>query len=139
MQVDANNAHTVVGTPVIVFGCINTTFVHASATEAALAGKSLEDEAVIQAALSALASEVVPDSRPYDASPEYKVALAQNMLYKTILGIVGNVAGSDITSGATILERPLSSGQQVYDQNTEFWPLGKPVPKLEAHIQCSGE
>lgn len=56
--------------------------VHATATEAALADKSLEDESVIQAAITALASEVVPDEKPVEPSPEYKVALTQNILYK---------------------------------------------------------
>lgn len=139
MEVDAATAHTVVGTPVIIYGCVNTTFFHATATEAALAGKSLEDQSVIQAAVEALASEILPDESPLEPNPAYKVAIAQNMLYKTILGIIGDIASPDVVSGATDLVRPLSSGKQVYDENTEIWPLGKPIPKLEAHIQCSGE
>ncbi|XP_068204498.1 xanthine dehydrogenase/oxidase-like isoform X2 [Palaemon carinicauda] len=138
-EIDAANAHTVVGTPVIVYGCINTTFYHATATESVLAGKSLEDQSVVQAAVESLASEIKPDESPLEPAPAYKVAIAQNMLYKTILGIIGDVASPDVSSGATDLVRPLSSGKQVYDENQEIWPLGQPIPKIEAHIQCSGE
>lgn len=55
---------------------------HATATEAALAGQSLEDKKVLEAAMAALASEVIPDNLPGDASPEYRLALAQNLLYR---------------------------------------------------------
>ncbi|XP_042860846.1 xanthine dehydrogenase/oxidase-like [Penaeus japonicus] len=138
-NVDEASAHTVIGKPLIVYGGINPTFVRASATEAALEGKSLEDEGVLQAAMQALANEVKPDNLPQDPAPEYRLSVAQTLLYKMVLGIVGDAAAATVTSGATDLERPLSSGQQTYDQNTETWPLGKPIPKLEARMQCAGE
>ncbi|XP_069995409.1 xanthine dehydrogenase/oxidase isoform X1 [Penaeus vannamei] len=138
-RVDKANAHTLVEKPLIAFGGINPTFVRASATEAALEGKSLEDEGVLQAAMQALAAEIKPDNLPQDPSPEYRLSVAQTLLYKMVLGILGNAASSTVTSGATDLERPESSGQQEYDQNTETWPLGQPIPKLEARMQCAGE
>lgn len=70
---------------------------------------------------------------------EVRVLDNDDLLLQTILGIIGDVASSDITSGATDLNRPLSSGQQTYDQNAELWPLAQPIPKLEAGIQCSGK
>lgn len=45
-------------------------------------GKSLEDEAVLQAALATLASEVVPDSQPEGTTPEYRVSVCQTLLYR---------------------------------------------------------
>lgn len=56
--------------------------VRASATEAALEGKSLEDEGVLQAAMQALAAEIKPDNLPQDPSPEYRLSVAQTLLYK---------------------------------------------------------
>nr|XP_045608547.1 xanthine dehydrogenase/oxidase-like [Procambarus clarkii] len=139
LQVDAQNAHTVVGTPVLAYGGVNPQFVRATATEAVISGQSLEQESVLQAAMAALAEEIQPDSQPADASPQYRLALAQNLLYKTILGIVGDAAAANVASGATDLVRPVSSGQQSFDQNTDVWPLAQPVMKLEAPIQCTGE
>ncbi|KAG0710872.1 Xanthine dehydrogenase [Chionoecetes opilio] len=138
LRVDAAAAHTVVDTPVIVFGGINPSFNRATATAKALTGKSLEDETVLQEALSVLASEVDPDSPPGGASPEYRQALTQTLLYKMVLEILGDSAGSAVVSGGSDLKRPVSSGQQTFPENTEAWPIGKPVTKIEAPIQCSG-
>lgn len=57
---------------------------------------------------------------------------------QTVLGIVGASASSAVVSGASDLQRPLSSSQQTFPQNSETWPVGEPVPKIEAPIQCSG-
>ncbi|XP_063842980.1 xanthine dehydrogenase/oxidase-like isoform X2 [Scylla paramamosain] len=139
VRVDAATAHTVVDAPVIVYNGINSSFIRATATEAALAGKSLEDEMVLQAALSALATEVVPAIKPGETSPEYRLSLTQTLLYKMVLGVLGDSASSAMVSGASDLVRPLSSGQQTFPENPEAWPVGKPVTKVEAPIQCSGE
>lgn len=139
LRVDTAAAHTVLDTPVIVYGGISPTFVRATATEATLAGKSLEDEAVLQEALAALASEVVPDSQPAGTTPEYKVSLTQTLLYRTVLGILGDAASSAVLSGGSDLQRPVSSAQQIFPPNADTWPVGEPVPKIEAPIQCSGE
>lgn len=34
--------------------------------------------------------------------------------------------------------RPMSSGKQEFEIDPTMFPLGKPMPKLEAVIQCSG-
>ncbi|ROT64737.1 hypothetical protein C7M84_017304 [Penaeus vannamei] len=138
MRVDSANAHTVVGRPMILFGGINEEFLHAWGAEAALEDSSLEDEAIVQAALTALRDEIHPDDLPENPSAKYRVDLAQGLLYKTILGIVGDIADPSVASGASDLERPLASGQQNYDENADRWPLSKPVTKVEGHIQCSG-
>ncbi|KAK3879999.1 hypothetical protein Pcinc_015481 [Petrolisthes cinctipes] len=138
-RVDTTNAYTVLDPPVMAYGGINPSFVRATATETYLMGKSLQDEGVLQAAYTSLASEVVPDAQYQDASPEYRLALAQNLFYRAVLSIVGTAASPPVTSGAEPLQRPLSSGQQTYDNNTEQYPLGAPIPKIEAPIQISGE
>lgn len=42
-------------------------------------------------------------------------------------------------SGGEVIKRHTSKGTQIYDTDESLWPLNKPVPKLEALVQCSGE
>lgn len=42
-------------------------------------------------------------------------------------------------SGSTILDRPLSKGNQDFQTDPSLYPLNQPVQKLEAQIQSSGE
>ncbi|KAG8313194.1 hypothetical protein J6590_006752 [Homalodisca vitripennis] len=42
-------------------------------------------------------------------------------------------------SGATMLSRPVSSSKRQYDTDKTVWPVNKPVTKVEAIYQCSGE
>lgn len=41
-------------------------------------------------------------------------------------------------SGGERLKRGVSSGVQTFDTYKNEYPLTKPIPKLEAMIQCSG-
>lgn len=59
--------------------------------------------------------------------------------FQTVLGILGDAASSAVVSGGSDLQRPLSSAQQTFPQNADTWPVGEPIPKIEAPIQCSGE
>ena len=56
-----------------------------------------------------------------------------------VLGLSPPDLPANLVSGGKILERPLSTGKQDYETNKSVWPLNKPVPKLEAVAQCSGE
>lgn len=38
-------------------------------------------------------------------------------------------------SGSTALERPLSSGTQIYDTNEQEWPVNEPMANMEAVYQ----
>lgn len=42
-------------------------------------------------------------------------------------------------SGGQTIKRHISKGLQVYDTDQSVWPVNKPIPKLEALVQCSGE
>jgi len=42
-------------------------------------------------------------------------------------------------SGATDLERGLSSGKQDYETDLNEWPINQPSVKVDAKTQCSGE
>ncbi|XP_053666571.1 uncharacterized protein LOC128715686 [Anopheles marshallii] len=126
----------------LCFGGINPKFTHATRTEKLLVGKRLFDNNTIQQAINTLASEIQPDWILPDASAEYRRNLAVSLFYKFILSVAtdNNVPlDPRFKSGSTMLERPLSSGQQNYDTNKKNWPVSKYVPKLEGLAQASGE
>lgn len=124
----------------ICFGGIDPSFVHASNTEKILQGKKFYTDETLQSAFSSLNNELKPDWVLPDASPEYRRNLAISLFYKFAL----NTAPSDKIkpehkTGGDILERPLSSGMQMFDTYKDKYPLTQPVPKYEGLIQVSGE
>ncbi|RZF35840.1 hypothetical protein LSTR_LSTR008946 [Laodelphax striatellus] len=125
--------------PRIVIGGINPDFFHAVKTEDYLSGKQLLDLAVIQEALSILEKEVKPDHVLPDASPQYRRGVAVSLLYKFILSLFPDALSPKIRSGGEVFERPVSTASQDFDTDESLWPVNKPMPKLEAYIQCSGE
>ncbi|XP_069694441.1 xanthine dehydrogenase-like isoform X2 [Periplaneta americana] len=125
--------------PTIVFGGINPEFIHASNTESYVNGKHLFDRKVLRTALKMLDTELHPDHVLPDATPEYRKGLAEALFYKFVLGLSPPNLPETFTSGGKDLQRPLSSGKQDFDTDKSVWPLNKPIPKLEAMTQCSGE
>ncbi len=124
----------------ICFGGIDPTFIHASKTEKSLEGKNLYTNETLQSAISYLNNELQPDWILPDASPEYRKNLAISLFYKFVL----NTAPEDKVkpehkTGGEILQRPLSSGMQMFDTYEDKFPLTQPVPKYEGLIQVSGE
>ncbi|KAG1648953.1 Xanthine dehydrogenase [Nymphon striatum] len=90
----------------------------------------------LKSALTTLESEIVPDSSdPVLSSAAYRKSLCVSLLYKFILGVIGESVSSKYQSGGTDMERPLSGGHRSYFTNEVEWPLTQPVQKLE----CSGE
>ena len=71
----------------IVYGNINPTFTHATATETLLAGKDLFDDNVLQQALTSLSSELICDVIPPDPSPDYRKQLAMALFYKVSIDV----------------------------------------------------
>ena len=53
--------------------------------------------------------------------------------------MLGDSASDDVQSGATDIERGLTSGQQSWDTDESEWPVSKPVEKLEGKRQAAGE
>jgi len=138
-RLNVNNGGKVLAKPTIVYGGINPQFIHASNTESYVNGKNLFDRKVFRTALKILDAELHPDHVLPDASPEYRKGLAAALFYKYVLGLSPPDLSANLVSGGKILERPLSTGKQDYETNKSVWPLNKPVPKLEAVAQCSGE
>ncbi|XP_050507821.1 xanthine dehydrogenase isoform X1 [Diabrotica virgifera virgifera] len=134
------NSKNVVQSATIVYGCINKDFIHASATEALLKGKTLFSNDTLQQVFDSLNKELDCDYAPPDPSPEFRKNLAIALFYKFILKICPeDIVLEKYKSGGTLLDRPISTGTQEYGTNEDEWPLTQPIPKLESLVQCSGE
>ncbi|XP_076041684.1 uncharacterized protein LOC143025623 [Oratosquilla oratoria] len=125
--------------PTILFGGINEYFIHAEETETFLNGKVLTEASLAQEVAEILVAELKPDSKPQDASPEYRKTLAAALLYKTLLEVIQDKADCKVQSGGQDLVRPPTHSCQEFDTDSTKWPLEQPVPKIESLLQLSGE
>lgn len=139
MEVDPANGFLVTEKPLILLGGINPNFIHAAQTEDFLTRRRITDAPTVVAAAEKLGQEVQPDNFPQDASPAYRRSLSQALLYKTIIGFLGDKVKPELASGGPNIVRPLSTGKQEFDMDREAWPVGEPVPKLESATQISGK
>lgn len=124
----------------ICYGGINEYFVHAESLEKFLVGKDVYSNDVFHKACEVLAKEVEPDNVLPNASAEYRKHLAISLFYKFVLNTAEKekIAGK-FRSGADLLKREVSSGQQDFELNEGKSKLYKRVNKVEAEIQCTGE
>ncbi|CAH1396596.1 unnamed protein product [Nezara viridula] len=122
--------------PSIVYGNINSNFVHATKTENYFVGKNIFK--AFKSGVSILSEELEPNQTTV-ASADFKKQLALNLFYKFILQLKPDGINLFYQSGGANLERPLSQAMQSYETKPRNWPLTKPINKLEAVLQCSGE
>ncbi|XP_055607619.1 xanthine dehydrogenase-like [Uranotaenia lowii] len=125
----------------LCFGGINPCFVHATQTENYLINRPIFTNQTLKQSMAILSSELSPDHVLPDASPEYRKNLALSLYYKFLLelGKQRKILDPRYVSGATDLERPLSSGRQSYDTYPKKWPLTQNISKIEGLIQASGD
>ncbi|XP_068702018.1 xanthine dehydrogenase/oxidase-like [Montipora foliosa] len=123
----------------IVLGGIGPYPYHAKKTEDLLKDKVLTDAATLKAALSSLAQEIVPDPSATGPSKEYRKSVAIGLFYKFYLYLLGDKASARVRSAAEEFIRPVSSGIQSYDSQPKEYPLTKPMTKISAKLQTSGE
>lgn len=124
----------------IVYGGISPQFSHAKFTEKYILEKNIFDKETVKLILKHLSDEIHPEEAPPEPSAEYRKKLAVNLFYKFLLHITpSQLIKKTEVSGGEELSRPVSSGHQDFDTNKSVWPLNKPIPKVEAVIQCSGE
>nr|XP_058949586.1 xanthine dehydrogenase/oxidase-like isoform X1 [Pocillopora verrucosa] len=123
----------------IVYGGIEPHAMHPFKTESFLVGKTLTEQATLAEALTTLGEELIPDSPPAGASKEYRKSLALGLFYKFYLTVLGDKASARVKSAAVPFIRPVSSGTQDYDTQKKEYPLTKPMTKLAAKLQTSGE
>ncbi|KMZ03365.1 abscisic-aldehyde oxidase [Drosophila simulans] len=124
----------------ICFGGIRPDFIHASAIEKLLVGQNPYESSLVEQTFTKLEDLIKPDEVLPDASPAYRSKLACGLLYKFLLkhAPVAEV-GEKFRSGGQILQRPLSSGLQVFQTQKKNYPVTQAVEKVEGMIQCSGE
>ncbi|XP_055489384.1 uncharacterized protein LOC129695930 [Leucoraja erinacea] len=140
-KITVSNKKQLVQSISMVYTGINKDFIHAAATEKFLQGKDLISNDTLQGALAVLDKELVPDDAdPLLASAAYRKILAQGLFYKFYLSLLGDDIVSPRNQSARYsLERPVSTGTQTYSSKPEEYPLTKPMPKLSARLQTSGE
>ncbi|KAF2904753.1 hypothetical protein ILUMI_01423 [Ignelater luminosus] len=132
--------HEVVQSIRIVYGGINSSFVHATKAEKYLVGKSIFDNNTLQGAFKALDEELQPDDALPEPSPLFRKKLAIALFYKFVLSITpSNKVSPENKSGGQLLQRPVSTGVQDFQTNQSLYPLTEAIPKLEALGQTSGE
>ncbi|EDV43514.1 uncharacterized protein Dana_GF16487 [Drosophila ananassae] len=126
----------------ICFGGINPEFVHATAIEKFLQGKNPFENGLVEKAFGQLSTLLQPDEVLPDASPVYRRKLACGLFYKSLLKAAAQRKqglGNRYLTGGSLLHRPVSSGQQIFESFQEHYPVTKATEKHEGLIQCSGE
>ncbi|KAJ8687934.1 hypothetical protein QAD02_023729 [Eretmocerus hayati] len=129
----------IVEEPNIIFGGIRPDFLHALKTEKFLTGKNIYDPKHLQEAFKILQSEVNPDHVLPDYSPAFRKLLSMCLFYKFLLGVNLEKVKPEYRSGASIIQRGVSSAKQEFDTNRTLWPDNQPIPKIESIYQTSGE
>ncbi|XP_072372292.1 xanthine dehydrogenase-like isoform X2 [Scyliorhinus torazame] len=125
----------------MVYTGISKDFIHAVATEKYLRDKDITSNVTLQGALTTLEKEIIPDANnPLVVSAKYRKSLALGLFYKFFLSLLSeNVISPCNRSARYSLERPISRGKQTFSSKPEEYPLTKPMPKLSAQLQTSGE
>ncbi|KAM7360894.1 aldehyde oxidase 1 [Cochliomyia hominivorax] len=124
----------------ICYGSINNEFSRAFQLEKYLSNKPLFEIASIKRALILMQEELKTDIVLPEPCPEYRVKLAQGLFYKFLLSHVPlNKVDSKFVSGGSILKRPVSRGEQLFEKREIDYPVKKPIEKHEGLLQCSGE
>lgn len=124
----------------ICFGGINSGFSRAQQLEKHLLNKPLFELTQIRGALKLIQNELKADIILPEPCPEYRVRLAQGLLYKFLLAHAPtNKVDVRYSSGGYVLKRPISSGKQIFEKHEVDYPVKKPVAKHEGLLQCSGE
>ena len=112
--------------------CNSKVYVRAALTEAFLKNKSISDQATVTGAFEELGKDLTGCSA-------YKRDLCQSLLYKAMLKMLDTCVPPDLRSGGQTIERPLMTSQQSFETKESEWPLTKPMPRVTARLQASGE
>jgi xanthine dehydrogenase/oxidase len=136
----------------LVIGGIAPVAFHARKTEHLLRGR-MWDEKTLAAALDALAEDVNEayqaarrrlKSLPFDGIPEpYRRQMAESFFYKFFVYVAEGVAPGEVPprdrSAGIVFERPVSKGTQDFEVYPDEYPVSRPIIKLSAFEQATGE
>eukprot|EP00013_Stygamoeba_regulata_P027262 CAMPEP_0177664620 /NCGR_PEP_ID=MMETSP0447-20121125/20598_1 /TAXON_ID=0 /ORGANISM="Stygamoeba regulata, Strain BSH-02190019" /LENGTH=1404 /DNA_ID=CAMNT_0019170619 /DNA_START=82 /DNA_END=4296 /DNA_ORIENTATION=- len=129
------SASNVISGAVAVFGGLAAHICRMHELEKFLEGKPA-NAATLAQALALLQKITMPD--PQFGRNEYRAWLVLAKFYKFFLSLVPNLSPS-LQSATMPVKRPVSQGHQLYPLNEDEFPLNKPMPKLTAVQQTSGE
>eukprot|EP00656_Telonema_subtile_P016054 TRINITY_DN18458_c0_g1_i2.p1 TRINITY_DN18458_c0_g1~~TRINITY_DN18458_c0_g1_i2.p1 ORF type:complete len:1229 (+),score=349.19 TRINITY_DN18458_c0_g1_i2:15-3701(+) len=121
----------------LCYGGVKSKVTRAHKTEALLVGKSATADATLQTALACLEAELGFD--PMFGRTEYRQGLAKSFLFKFFLELQPTLPAALLSAkGYT---RPVSTGAWSIDgaSTEEEFPISKPIQKLSAWEQTSGE
>lgn len=123
----------------IVVGSLSSKL-HASETEQLITGKNIFNTDVLQMAFKSLDNEINPEFDLMHPKPEYSKKSIISLFYKYILSITPDqLLSPQNISGKFKLNRPISTGQQIYESKESMYPISYPAKKVEAIFQATGE
>ena len=110
-------------------------------TESFVVGKDVKDPNMVNKLFETLAGKTQPDDNIENASQEFRSGLVLSLMYKFLMTALKDSLPESKKSGTKDLRfmRPLQQGSQEYKTDPKLYPINKPVEKLEATLQCSGE
>ena len=112
--------------------------VRANKTEEVLVGKKLSNE-LLQSALTSLKEEIVPEG----TKKKFRSNLVTGFFYKFFLDILNNFDSSvpEVLRSGIVDEkqRPVSKGNQKFQEDNQNVPVSQPVNHISAKLQAAGE
>lgn len=130
-------SNTITGSPVIVFGGINSKPTRFTSTETSLVGMSITDVTKFQTVATALATQLSPTV--FMGKQAFRKSVALNYFYKFFLFLNEATLPSTLQSGAQCwFTRPESQGSQAFQPNPAEYPVSIGMPKIESIQQTSG-
>ena len=135
--------------PVLIFNGISPTFNRATKTEKFLENRDLSDEKVFREAVEILVNELNSSgiNEINDVllpSAKYRVNLAVSYFYKFVVSVVSkskkNVSNEAKSAAESVIDsRETSRSEQKFPLKSDLFPLTKPMPKMNAYPQTTGE
>jgi xanthine dehydrogenase/oxidase len=136
----------------LVFGGIAPVAFHSTTAEQLLSGRTWDDR-TLGDTLTAVAADVHAayeacrtrmKSLPSDGIPEeYRKQLAESFFYKFFIHVAEHIRPTEVPdrdrSAGKVYERPVSRGTQDYETYQYEYPVSKPIIKLSAFEQATGE
>lgn len=142
VQLDDNNK---VADTTLLYGGLGFKTVAAAETAAYLQGKPW-DEKTLAGSLAVLNKELKTLAKPLPITgytQTYRRALAENLFYKFFLYTARKADTAEVNpvnvSAAKHYKRPLSTARQAYPTYPEKYPVSRPMIKMMAFFQASGE
>ena len=146
-EFEPNSSTKLISKPLIAYNGLSSTFYHANKTQDFLNGQDLAEEIVLAKSIELLSNEINESgllSEAQDAtlaSPQYRSTLALSLFYKFMLELNENKLKDELKSSSSSIidSRSVSRAEFKFENEPSSHPVCKPLPKLNAYHQVSGE